>query len=150
MSDFLSPDLETFLGKLNKLSADTSPAWGSMNAQQMVEHLTDSLGLSVGDFDVKLRIPEDKVEKSVEILYSEKPFPQGIVVPDVSENPPLRNEDLDDAIDELTMKWIEFEEYFIENPLAKNLHPAYGMLDYTGWLRVHSKHFTHHFLQFNL
>ena len=150
MTDFLSPDLETFLGKLNNLSSDTSPAWGSMNAQQMIEHLSDSMDLSIGELKVELSIPEEKVAGAVTHLHSEKPFPKDFKANYATENTSLRNEDLDEAIDELTMKWILFEEYFTENPNASNLHPVYGMLDEKGWLRMHSKHFTHHFLQFNL
>ncbi len=150
MSDFLSPDLETLLGKLNGLIPDASPAWGSMNAQQMVEHLSNSLDLSMGVIQGKLSIPEEKVESAVTYLFSEKPFPQDFKANYAPENPTLRNENLDDAIDELTMKWIAFEEHYEENNVSKNMHPVYGMLDFEGWMRVHSKHFTHHFLQFNL
>lgn len=150
MSEFLSPDLETFLVKLDALSADKSPEWGSMNAQQMVEHLSNSIDVSIGKIAVKLVIPEDMLAKSVEYLHSEKPFPKGFKIEYAPENPPLRNESLDDAIDELSIKWIEFEEYYEGNPTAQHVQPVYGMLDYQGWLRLHSKHFTHHFAQFGL
>ena len=150
MTDFLSPNLEIFLGKLNNLSSDASPAWGSMNPQQMVEHLSNSLDLSIGELEVELSIPEEKVAGAVVVLNSDKPIPKGFKLDYAPENPVLRNEDLDEAIDELTIKWILFEEYFTDNPSATNLHPVYGMLDEKGWLRIHSKHFTHHFLQFNL
>ncbi|MFK7785527.1 MAG: hypothetical protein AB8B56_10445 [Crocinitomicaceae bacterium] len=150
MSDFLSPDLETFLGKLQHLSADTSPEWGLMNAQQMVEHLSNSIDLSTGVIKGVLSIPEEKLEKALSYLHSEKPFPRGVKVNYAPEAPPLRNEDLESAVDELAMKWVGFEEYFINEPEAKNIHPVYGYLDHDGWLKVHSKHFTHHLLQFNL
>lgn len=150
MSDFLSPNLETFLGKLNHLTEAHQPEWGTMNAQQMVEHLSNSIDLSTGVLKVDLSIPEEKVAKAVEFLHSENPFPRGFKVGYAPENPAVRNESLDDAIDELAMKWVGFEEYFIDFPEAQHLHPVYGMLDYEGWLRVHSKHFTHHFSQFNL
>lgn len=150
MSDFLSPDLATFLGKLQNLSTDDSPEWGMMNAQQMVEHLSNSVDLSTGVIQAALSIPEDKVEKARAYLHSEKPFPRGVKVKYAPENPPVRNEDLESAIDEFAMKWVGFEEYFINEPDARNMHPVYGNLDHNGWLRVHSKHFTHHFLQFNL
>ena len=150
MSDFLSPDLATFLGKLKHLSSDSKPEWGSMNAQQMIEHLSNSIDLSTGIIQGQLSIAEDKVERALSFLHSEKPFPRGFKVNYAPENPPLRNENLDAAIDKLAMKWVAFEEYFISQPEARNIHPVYGNLDHEGWLRVHSKHFTHHFTQFNL
>ncbi|PHR30289.1 MAG: hypothetical protein COA38_10660 [Fluviicola sp.] len=150
MSDFLSPNLETFLGKLADLSSDTSPEWGSMNAQQMIEHLSNSMDLSIGELKVELSIPEEKVAGAVAYLHSEKPFPKGFKVNYAPENPSLRNKNLEAAIDELTIKWIAFQEYYANTPDASNLHPVYGELNEAAWLRVHSKHFTHHFLQFNL
>lgn len=150
MSDFISADLETILGKLNGLTADKAAEWGSMNAQQMIEHLSNSLDLSTGIIEGVLSIPEEKVEKAVEHLFSDKPFPRDFTANYAPKNPSLRNEDLDEAIDELTIKWIGFEEYYEENPASKHMHPVYGLLDYDGWMRVHSKHFTHHFLQFNV
>lgn len=151
MSDFLSPNLETFLVRLSNLAADISPEWGAMNSQQMVEHLSNSIDMSIGKLEgVKLGIPEDKVAGAVKFLHSNKPFPRGFKVKYAPENPILRNENLEGAIDELAMKWVAFEEYFIEQPEAQHLHPVYGVLDYKGWLQVHSKHFTHHFSQFKL
>ena len=150
MSDFLSPDLETFLGKIANLSSETSSAWGSMNAQQMIEHLSNSIDLSLGKMEATLSITEDKVAGALAYLRSDKPFPKDFKTNYAPENPALKNENLEDAIDELTIKWIEFEEYYLENPNASHLHPVYGMLNEADWLKVHSKHFTHHFLQFNL
>ena len=115
MSEFLSPDLETFLVKLDTLSPEKLPEWGTMNAQQMVEHLSNSVDVSLGKIEVKLIIPEEKIEKSLEYLHSDKPFPRGVKIDYAPENPPLRNESLDEAIDELSMKWIEFEEYYSLN-----------------------------------
>lgn len=150
MSDFLSPDLETFLRKLNNLSSDTSPEWGSMNAQQMIEHLSNSIDLSMGELKTELSIPEEKVAGAIATLHSEKPFSKNFKVNYAPENPPLRNEDLDEAIDELAMKWLAFEDHYSSSPHANHLHPIFGNLDEKGWLRVHAKHFTHHFLQFKL
>jgi oxepin-CoA hydrolase/3-oxo-5,6-dehydrosuberyl-CoA semialdehyde dehydrogenase len=150
MTDFLEPNLEIFLGKLTHLSTDTSPEWGSMNAQQMIEHLSNSVNLSMGKIETALSIPEDKVAKAVEHLYSDKPMPRGYKASYAPEKPLLRNEELELSIDEFATNWIEFEAYFSENPSAKHLHPVYGILDHSGWLKMHSKHFTHHFEQFGL
>ncbi|MFT5860923.1 MAG: oxepin-CoA hydrolase/3-oxo-5,6-dehydrosuberyl-CoA semialdehyde dehydrogenase [Flavobacteriaceae bacterium] len=150
MADFLEPNLEVFLDKLNDLSSDIPAQWGTMNLQQMIEHLSNSLDLSIGQLETKLSIDEEHVPRAVESLISEKPMPRGFKVAYAPENPVVRNESLELAIDELATKWVDFEEYYMEKSDAKNLHPMYGHLDYTLWLRVHSKHFTHHFEQFDL
>jgi hypothetical protein len=85
-----------------------------------------------------------------EFLFSDKPMAKNIEVPFAKKDEKLRNENLEFAIDELAENWIEFEEYYFENEGNQNLHPYYGLLNYEEWLRLHSKHFTHHFEQFNL
>lgn len=150
MTTFIEPNLEVFLSKLNQLSEDKNPEWGAMNAQQMVEHLSTSVAMSFGKFQVQLSIPEDKVEKALLFLDSDKPMPRGFKVNFAPENPKLRFEDMPSAIDELCENWAAFETYYQDNPDGTNLHPVYGHLAYEKWLRVHSKHFTHHFEQFGL
>lgn len=148
--NFIAADLSEFLILLEKLSADTTPHWGEMSAQRMVEHLTDGIRMSMGVGDFKLEIPEDRVSKMVLFLDSEKPMAQNIQVSFATADTPLRNDDLDEAIDEFTLAWVDFEELYENNPDFTALHPFYGNLNYKQWLRLHSKHFTHHFSQFGL
>jgi hypothetical protein len=147
---FVNCDLESFLAILSKLEESTSPAWGFMSAQRMVEHLTDGVNMSMGNGDFMLEIPEDRTSKMVQFLDSDKPMAQNIQVTFAKPDAPLRNADLDDAIDEFTLAWVDFEELY-ENQLEFTaLHPYYGILDFEQWKRLHSKHFTHHFNQFGL
>jgi hypothetical protein len=147
---FVNCDLESFLAILSKLEESTSPAWGFMSAQRMVEHLTDGVNMSMGNGDFMLEIPEDRTSKMVQFLDSDKPMAQNIQVSFAKPDAPLRNADLDDAIDEFTLAWVDFEELY-ENQLEFTaLHPYYGILDFEQWKRLHSKHFTHHFNQFGL
>lgn len=149
--NYIEPTLEEVLKALEDLNAETTPLWGSMNAIRMVEHLSDSVELATGRLgDFKLTIPEDKVEKAQGFLKSEHPLPKNFQVEFATPETPIRNENISDAIDELSMKWAAFEEYFESNPELTTLHPSFGFLDYELWLQVHRKHFTHHFQQFGL
>jgi hypothetical protein len=85
-----------------------------------------------------------------EFLLSDKSMAKNIEVPFAKKDEVLRNENLDLSIDELAENWIEFEDYYSENEGNENLHPYYGMLNSEQWLRLHAKHFTHHFEQFDL
>ena len=142
---FLEMDITMLVAKLDKLTADTKPVWGSMSAQRMVEHLSDSIKISSGKFKQKLEIPEEKIPKMQEILASDKEMPKNFEVPFAKKDTPLRHEELALAIDEFLLEWIDFEEYYAENPSKMEIHPYYGSLNYEQWLRMHSKHFTHHF-----
>lgn len=147
---FIETDLETVLSHLNKLKAETKPAWGKMSAQRMVEHLTDAIRIATAENPQELLIPEDKVERMVAFLYSDKPMAQDMQVPFAKEGTPLRNEELELAIDEFVDVYLEFQELFAQNPELKTVHAYYGPLDYEQWDLLNKKHLTHHFTQFGI
>jgi hypothetical protein len=147
---FVTCDLESFLNILSKLEESSTPSWGSMSAQRMVEHLTDGINMSMGNGNYVLEIPEDRVAKMVQFLDSDKPMAQNIQVSFAKPDTALRNTDLEEAIDEFTLAWVDFEELNENQPDFTAIHPYYGNLNFEQWKRLHSKHFTHHFNQFGL
>jgi len=147
---FVTCDLESFLNILSKLEKSSTPSWGSMSAQRMVEHLTDGINMSMGNGNYELEIPEDRVTKMVLFLESDKPMAQNIQVSFAMPDTALRNTDLEEAIDEFTLAWVDFEELNENQPDFTAIHPYYGNLNFEQWKRLHSKHFTHHFNQFGL
>ena len=147
---FIEPNIESILATLAKLTSEKKPAWGEMSAQRMVEHLTDSVQVSTGKNQLELLIPEEKIEKMQAFLASDKGMAKNIEVPFAKKDTPVRNEELELAIDELVDEWLAFEEYYEENPSATQLHPFYGQLNFEQWKQLHAKHFTHHFQQFEL
>ena len=147
---FLEPDITVIIPLLDKLSPDMRPKWGSMSAQRMVEHLTESIRLASGKESFPLEITEDRIERMQAFLNSDKPMAQNIEVSFAGKDVPLKNEELELAIDEFLLEWIDFEQVFDENPSLMISHPYYGPLDYDQWLRLHAKHLTHHLTQFVL
>ena len=147
---FVQADLCAFLEILENLDEKKSASWGKMTSQRMIEHLSDCIYMSCGIGNHELLIPEEKIKGMQAFLYSEKEMLQNILVPFAKENTPLRNTDIELAIDEFTMAWVDFEEMYSEDPQKTALHPYYGNLNYEQWLLLHSKHFTHHFTQFGL
>lgn len=147
---FIEIDLETVLSYMNKLQANDQPKWGSMSAQRMIEHLTDTLRIANGKNPQTLLVPEEKLEGMLRFLESDKPMPRDMEVPFAPKNVKLRNEELELAIDEFVDEWLEFESLFGEGSTRTELHPYYGQINYEQWLRLHQKHLTHHFEQFGL
>jgi len=147
---FIETDLSTFLEVLGKLDANTKPIWGNISAQRMVEHLTDSITMSRGLGEYHLIVPEEKAVQLKQFLHTDKPMAQNVQVPFALPDTALRNSDLDDALDEFTIAWVDYEEDRDEDSEKLAVHPFYGNLNREEWLLVHSKHFTHHFKQFGL
>jgi hypothetical protein len=147
---FVEADLCAFLEILENLDEKKSASWGKMTPQRMIEHLSDCIYMSCGLGNHELLIPEEKIKGMQAFLISDKEMPQNIQVPFAKENTPLRNSDLELALDEFTMSWVDFEEMYSEDPKKTALHPYYGNLNYEQWLLLHAKHFTHHFTQFGL
>lgn len=147
---FIETDLESVLTHLNKLTPEAKPEWGGMSAQRMVEHLTDTLRIATGENPQVLLIPEEKVERMVAFLYTDKPMAKNMEVPFAKADTPLRHEELELAIDEFVEVYLEFQELFAENPDLKTVHAFYGPLNYEQWDLLHKKHLTHHFTQFGI
>jgi len=148
--NFISTDLQDILACLDRLNADKVPLWGKMTPQHMVEHLTDSVKMSCSEHDWPLAVSEEQVKKMQDFLFSDHPIAKNQPNPAVSQNYVPKNENLALAIDEFSETWIEYEDFYQENPTIKILHPMFGTLDKKGWDRMHSKHITHHFSQFEL
>lgn len=142
--------LESMLERLNKLKVDTPAKWGTMQAQQMVEHLSEMLRMSTGKIQLPLEIEEDRIERMQSFLRSDKPMAKNIKVAFVSEQPKLNNEELELAIDEFVDEWLFFEETYSDHPEFTALHPYYGELNEELWRLLHAKHFAHHFEQFGI
>ncbi len=149
MSSF-EMSFEDLLIGLNKLTPSQQPVWGEMSSQRMVEHLSEMLRMAQGTTLFTLAIPEDKVAKMQEFLYSEKEMAKNIAVDIAPADRELRNDELELAIDEFTEEWINFIDFFEANPGVKTMHPFYGYLDFDLWMLMHKKHFYHHFKQFQL
>jgi hypothetical protein len=143
-------DLVYLLGKLETLDAVTTPSWGKMSSQRMVEHLCDALYMSCGIGEFELEVPEDRIEKMQLFLQSDKPMAQNIQVSFAKEDTPVRNENMELALDEFATAFVDYMEHFDENPSFTALHPYYGELDVEKWNLLHAKHFAHHFKQFGL
>lgn len=147
---FISTDIETLLPLFDKLQADTKPKWGNMSAQRMVEHLTDTLKIATGETPFPMEVPEDRIERMVAFLDSDKPMAQNLQVSFAGVAVPLRHSEIELAVDEYIETWLDLEQLYAENPGLKHPHPYYGPLDFQQWNRLHSKHLTHHFTQFGL
>jgi hypothetical protein len=139
-----------FIPVIKELEAGTQPAWGRMNAQQMVEHVADFFKVSTNKFHFELVTPAEHLPKYKEFLLSEKEFRENTKAPMLPDEPfPLRNASLEEALKELEIEVNAFFHYFSGNQ-SSTLHPVFGELNFIEWVQLHHKHVKHHLKQFGI
>ena len=146
--DFINNEFPNLLKKLN---SDSEPLWGTMNAQQTVEHLSDYIRIASGKTKVGVNTSEEQLPAFKRFLESEKQFRPETKNPLNTGAPlPERNKNLEDAIKEYNQELKDFFSTFKNEPDKITAHPAFGYCNYDEWIKLHYKHLTHHARQFGL
>lgn len=140
-----------YLPLVKKLKGNEKPQWGTLSAQGMVEHMTDSIGIAWGRLKEPVVTAPENLEKAKSFAMSDKEFKPNTKNVLMSETPaPLRHANLDDAVTELDNEVFLFLSYYDFNPDAIVTNPFFGDLNYQEWLHLLHKHATHHLKQFDL
>ena len=145
--------VSTILPKIENLKIDDSPIFGLMGPQHMVEHLLLIVKISNGRLQSPLLLSEEKAKMYKAFLIdSDNEFPLGFKAPSLPIDSvlPLKYPDIETAKQALRDSLDAFVLHFKDNPDLKIMHPTMGILNYNEWVIFHTKHFTHHFKQFNL
>ncbi len=136
---------------LAELAADAQPAWGRMNAQQMVEHLLWSVRGSTGSFVFTVVTPGHLLERAKRFLYHDRQTPHDFMNPLLVDGlPPLEYPDLAAAVAALRAEAERFLELAESEPGAVRPHPIFGLLNAEEWERANFKHCHHHLQQFGV
>lgn len=138
---------------LNRLQANDKPAWGTMSAQAMIEHLEYTYRIASGEIqDFEIATPEKILEKVNETLYNYKKMPRDYDFPLAAES--KINEHLHADLETAKTKMLEAREgylqFFKENPDAITNNVVFGPLNKFEWYLLERKHLNHHFEQFGL
>ena len=120
-----------------------------MNGQQVIEHLSLLMQISNGKIDADYFVSDEKTARRKPFLDSERELHIGFRASILSDEPtPEKFKTIEEALSDLIQQINDFETHF---KVAKTEnHPFFGELDYEYWTKFHSKHFTHHFKQFDL
>ena len=147
---FIESELNRVVNHLKKLDESSKPIWGSLTSLGMIEHLTDSLNMSIGNPMEKIEVHEKYWGKMIAILNSDAAFPKNFKVSFAPENRFIRNKNISGAILEFEKTWMVYEKTFSNAPKLITNHPNYGPLNKQQWDRILRKHLTHHLMQFGL
>lgn len=139
------------LNYLRNLKGDEDNAWGLMNAQQMVEHLSDSVAMANGHNPHQPHTSSEDLPKWKAFAMSEKDFrpnTPNALLPDTPAN--VRNTDIAHAIAELENELAAFRQLYENDNQLTQMNPFFGPLNYNEWVHLFAKHFRHHLRQFRL
>ncbi len=142
---------EDIISLLKKLKGNEKENWGLMNAQQMVEHLTDAVKNASGKLILHSISEGETLEKMRAFLMTEAPFRENtknVLIPE--EGIPTRQADMQSAINKLQKELDYFFEVFHNNPDLKTGNAFFGELDYNMNIQLLHKHAMHHLKQFGL
>lgn len=148
--NFLRTKLVTYLQRLNPA---TSPRWGKMSVQQMIEHYA---GDAVRNASGRLKIdhiitPPANLERMREFMMSNKPFKENTKNLLMAEEPaPPRYKTVQGAIGALQQELIYFFEAFEKDPALITRNPFFGDLNFEQNLQLLYKHALHHLRQFGV
>ena len=136
---------------LLQLNAHDKGKWGVLNAQQMVEHLSDSVRIANGKRIETLITPAENLERVRAFMLSDKAFKENtknVQMPDIPV--PTIQLSMHDAINELKTELQDFIKAFADSPSKSITNPFFGDLNFEEWTHLLNKHFEHHCRQFNL
>ena len=137
---------QELLARFEKLTAEARPAWGSMNAAQMLAHLADTLKTAMGTKTATV-VPSalsNPIVRTLIIYYL--PWPKG------APSPPefIRNHE-ENFEDNLTALRGTLEEFVSTGENARHKpHPSFGQLSGKAWGRLVYRHLDHHLRQFGI
>lgn len=141
-----------FTALRNELNPETPALFGSLNAQQMIEHVSLIYDYVLSNNKIRVLTPVDKIEKVKRaFLWSEGGFKRGITnefTESLSFKCNLANLAL--AIDEYEKRHLLVAIAIKENAIFDKTHPIFGLLNIEEWTQFFTKHTWHHFNQFGL
>ncbi|WP_299837834.1 hydroxymethylglutaryl-CoA reductase, degradative [uncultured Tenacibaculum sp.] len=136
---------------LGKLSNSDKPVFGTMNAQQMIEHLSAVTQIPNGNWSVDIFVDDEKTARRRPFLDTNQEIQPGFRASFLSDNPiPLKFNSIEEAVDDLITQLEVFFEVFEKDSSRTVVHPFFGELNFDYWKKFQVKHFTHHFKQFGL
>jgi len=131
------------------LSAKQLGKWGKMNAQQMIEHFSDSVKIASGKTSFPLQTPSERLEAVQNFVKSDKQFRENTPNNLISDEPPsVRNETIEKAVSELEKEIEDFYALFHHHPDKIVQNPFFGDLNFELWQKLLAKHALHHSKQF--
>jgi hypothetical protein len=148
--NFLRTKLITYLQRLDPA---TTPVWGKMSVQQMIEHFGgDAVRNASGRLKTdNILTPPEQLGRMREFMMSDKSFKENTKNPLMDEEPaPIHFKTIQAAIGALQQELIYFFEAYEKQPDMVIRNPFFGDLNFEQNVQLLYKHAMHHLRQFGV
>lgn len=132
--------------RLDRLSPETRPRWGTMNAGRMIAHLADQLRAGLGDLPCEPKRTPFKNPVMQRLVIYVLPWPKG--APTAPELLSTQAGDWDADMAALRSLMDRFTARGPAGPFSE--HPAFGRLNGRMWGVLAWRHLDHHLRQFGV
>jgi hypothetical protein len=139
-------DRRGLLQRMRKMTPPRAPLWGTMNAEQMVEHVTAHLKLALGDIESRPRSSWISRWPMRPLLIYWLPWPKG--APTAPELRQFTATDWDESRRRFKRTFDLVAERGPRGSFAP--HPLFGNLSPRAWGVLMYRHIDHHLRQFGL
>lgn len=140
-----SADRKEMQERARRLQPGAQPAWGRMNAPQMVAHVADQLRMTLGKIQPRIMRTPARFFPIKQLFIYLLPWPKGAeTIPELIARAPGQ---WGTEIDELVALIAEFEQH---RPAQWPVHPLFHRLSRRAWGRLAYRHLDHHFTQFGV
>lgn len=142
---------EEYTPRLASLDPNAQRLWGKMDVQQMIEHMSEYVGMASGRTPIAVITPEEHLPRMQAFLMSEKPFKENTPNSLLPDEPPVyRLANTQEAIAELDKELRYLFETFDKQPDLKVANPFFGYLNFDMSVQLLHKHAWHHLRQFGI
>jgi hypothetical protein len=133
-------------GRLDRLTSDRTPQWGSMNAGRMVAHLSDQLRMALGELSCKPKKTPFRNPVLKRLIIYLLPWPKGVPTSPELLTSPAGDWNADVAA--LRTLIDRFVAKGSAGPFPE--HPTFGRLNGRMWGVLAWRHLDHHLRQFGV
>lgn len=148
MSLIDSTRVESLLQRADSLREGRPPRWGRLTPAAMLDHLSNSMEIGLGERDAAPLVPDWMAALARPFGLLPLPIPRGL--PSTDEFLGTPSADLERARARFGDTLRRFHRGVLGNPAARHRHPLFGLLDRMQWARLQQRHFEHHFRQFGI
>jgi hypothetical protein len=139
-------DRRELLARVDRLRPDMHPTWGTMNAIQMMTHLTDWMRLATGELKARSKRKPMRYPGIKHLIVYVMPWPKG--VPTAPELIARVADGWEAERADFSKRLASFEELRSQSQWPE--HPAFGRLSTKAWGVLGYRHTDHHLRQFGV